>query len=496
MHRQIKAILFIAALAGAEVHQGQQGAHFGVRFASGANKQTERKVAEPKFQEANQIVKQMSALLSEPSILAQAKRVAEQMESLTSVSDAREEVKAFAQRTPASSEMEAQEQAKLVAQSWAEKLQADPKFQEQADFVEEQIKAIFADPNFQEQGKRVKEQLEAMLQDQNLQEWAERMQDTTAGLAGVEGMEEGAKLVAEQMQEIFQDPTDAEVMSQDKMADGMMDTMVDSMVARTLPTSSLDQGDLETAMLGKSSSPTGRRLQAAMLGNRMGVRSSLRSPLMNPASFTGASARTSSVARAFTFPGSKKAEAPAKGKKAPVPEPDDKGLPILGIEIDEDFQENVNELAYLLTRLAAASVMIHHGQEKIASAEAFTKFAIDTYFSFLPQPHIFWTYSAGYVQLLAPFFMVTGIFSRVAAASLAGTMLGAFYYSIASTGYEGYPLSKMAGRVPVFHNYGFETPALYFAIFVLVAATGPGKFSIAQALGWNEDKSLLGKLKQ
>jgi uncharacterized membrane protein YphA (DoxX/SURF4 family) len=54
----------------------------------------------------------------------------------------------------------------------------------------------------------------------------------------------------------------------------------------------------------------------------------------------------------------------------------------------------------------------------------------------------------------------------------------------------------MAGRVPVFHNYGFETPAVYSAIFALVAATGPGKFSLAQALGWNDGKSLPGKLKQ
>jgi uncharacterized membrane protein YphA (DoxX/SURF4 family) len=92
--------------------------------------------------------------------------------------------------------------------------------------------------------------------------------------------------------------------------------------------------------------------------------------------------------------------------------------------------------------------------------------------------------------------MVTGIFSRVAAASLAGTMLGATYYSIVTTGTEGFPLSKMAGRVPVFHNYGFETPALYLAVFVLVAATGPGKFSIAQAIGWNDDNTILGKLKQ
>jgi uncharacterized membrane protein YphA (DoxX/SURF4 family) len=453
-------------------------------------------MAEP---EANQVLKEMGALLSDPSIMAQARRVAEQMESLISVSGAQEKVKAFAQRTRSTgSEMDVQEQARLVAQTMAEQLQADPAFQKQADRVQEQMKAILADPTFLKVGERVKEHMEAMLKDPKVQAWAERMQDSTAGLDGVEGMEEGAKLVADQMKEIFQDPTEAEI-SQDEMADGMVDTVMDSMVARTLP-SSLDQGDLETATAGKSSTPTGRRLQAALLPtNRMGVKSSLRAPVMNPAYFGGASARSSSVvSRAFTFPGGKKAAAPAKKSKKASP-PEDEEEVGFGPIIDDDIQENLKEAAYLFTRLAAASVMVHHGQEKIASADAFTKFAIDTYFTFLPSfggSRIFWTYSAGFVQFLAPFFMVTGVFSRVAAASLAGTMLGATYYSLVTTGTEGFPLSKMAGRVPVFHNYGFETPALYLAVFVLVAATGPGKFSIAQAIGWNDDNTILGKLKQ
>jgi uncharacterized membrane protein YphA (DoxX/SURF4 family) len=51
-------------------------------------------------------------------------------------------------------------------------------------------------------------------------------------------------------------------------------------------------------------------------------------------------------------------------------------------------------------------------------------------------------------------------------------------------------------KVPVFHNYGFETPVLYLAIFLTIFASGPGKLSIAQALGWNDDKSLFGKIKQ
>jgi len=171
--------------------------------------------------------------------------------------------------------------------------------------------------------------------------------------------------------------------------------------------------------------------------------------------------------------------------------------------ISDDLQETFNEAGYLLMRLAVASVMIHHGQEKILSAEMFTKFAIDKFFAFLPGPHIYWTYLVGYIQYLAPFFMGLGIFSRAAAASLAGVMTGALAQSVIQNGWEKFPMFELAGLnqklkygVPIFHNYGWEVPLLYVAIFSFVAVNGPGKFSIAQLLGWNDDKSLLGKIKQ
>merc|ERR1719160_2201076 len=184
-----------------------------------------------------------------------------------------------------------------------------------------------------------------------------------------------------------------------------------------------------------------------------------------------------------------------RSPKPPEPEPEPE-LPFWQKDLTDEDEENIRETAYLFMRLAVASIMIHHGQEKILSADAFTKFAIDKYFSFLPGPHIFWTYSAGGVQFIGPILLSLGVFSRAAAISLAGTMVAAGYYSLASTGLEGFPLSKMASKVPIFHNYGFETPVLYLAIFLTVFASGPGKLSIAQALGWNDDKSLLGKIKQ
>merc|ERR1711871_527272 len=171
--------------------------------------------------------------------------------------------------------------------------------------------------------------------------------------------------------------------------------------------------------------------------------------------------------------------------------------------VPDSFDENVAEIAFFLLKCAVASVMVHHGQEKILSPKAFTRWTIDEYFGFLPGPHIFYTYAAGWVQFLAPYFMVLGVFSRVAAASLVAVMAGAFFHSMLTSGLEGFPLfelsglsANMASTVPAFHNYAFETPTLYIVICLLIAVNGPGKFSIAQLLGWNDDKSLLGKLKQ
>jgi len=165
--------------------------------------------------------------------------------------------------------------------------------------------------------------------------------------------------------------------------------------------------------------------------------------------------------------------------------------------VSDDLQSNINQAAFLVMRLIAASVMFHHGQEKFLSAEMFTKYTMDAYFGFLPGPHIYYTYAAGFVQAVAPFFVAAGVFSRVAGIGLVGCMLGAFYYSLVTGGLEGFPFSNIASAgVRTVHTYGFETPSLYIIIFAMVALAGPGKFSVSQLLGWNDDKSLFGKIKQ
>jgi len=370
---------------------------------------------------------------------------------LMAVPTVQEQVKVFAERV----EMDFQEQMKLVTQNMEMPQAGEQNFQEQAKRVEEQMKAILT--------KSVTKQMEALPADPSFHEQA--------------------KMFAARMQN-----------SQDKMVDKMLD--------RRLKTSSLEHANLENAMLGKPSSPA--------VQPRMGMKSSMVLPSIG-ASSTRSAIRSSAlqdgkskIVRASSFSGlfgrktvQDKVAKPNRGfsrnrRSMPEPEEEDEF-------ISEEVEEYIKEAAFLFMRLAAASVMIHHGQEKILSAEAFTRFAIDKYFAFLPAiggKRVVWAYFSGGVQAVGPILLSLGVFSRLAAVSLAGTMVGASYYSFVTTGLEGFPLSKMAAKVPVFHNYGFETPVLYLAIFALVAAAGPGKLSVAQALGWNDDKSLFGKIKQ
>jgi len=182
-----------------------------------------------------------------------------------------------------------------------------------------------------------------------------------------------------------------------------------------------------------------------------------------------------------------------QSKSAPIPAPEPEVSDDL---FPEGTLETLQDVAIALMRVGTAAVMLHHGQEKLLSAEMFNNFVMSKYFAFLPGPGLAWTYAAGAVQAAAPAFLALGVASRPAAASLAGTTLAALYYHLASTGLEGFPLSTMAEKVPVFHNYAFEGPLMYLAIFLFFATAGPGKFAVSTALGWDKDKSLAGLLKQ
>jgi len=335
-------------------------------------------------------------------------------------------------------------------------LEANPDVQEQAKHVARQLKVLLADPSFQKQGQRIVEQFAETLADQDVQEQA-------AATSPLEGL-----------------------------------------VDRRFKTSSLDHADLDNTVFGKSSSLAVRP--------GMGMKSLVAPPSARAASLHPLAAKefqsspplsrlpvSSSAMRGLVRTQAARGRAQgAKGflkeKPKPAPEAED-DFELFGRNAEE-LETIVRDAVFLLCRLSIASQMVHHGYEKYFSADLFTKYAIDAYFNFLPGPHLWWTYIVGGIQFFAPFGLGLGVFSRVSSASLAGVMVGAALQSFLSLGTEGFPLSKMAKNVPIFHNYGFELPVVYVCSFLLFAVTGPGKYSVAQALGWNDDKSLLGKLKQ
>jgi uncharacterized membrane protein YphA (DoxX/SURF4 family) len=497
IQRQMTMMLIIAMLVGADASQVQQSARFGYDMTQ---------MGESIFhEEANFCHKKMDEMLTDPQTLVKAKHVAQQMEALMAVPTVQEQVKVFAERVDANF----QEQMKLVTQNMEMMQPGEPNFQKQAKRVEEQMKATLA--------KSVTNQMEALTADPSFQEQA--------------------KMLAAQMQTTFSEPK-TQAHAKPKQIQNFPDNIVDKMLDQRLKTFSFEQASLENTMLRKPSSPA--------VQPRMGVQSSMIHPSIraSPARRTIASAlqngkssivRAGAVKRRGTGKTVARRTLRNRRKEDPYSDPAKRlldsfltletasalgdtylkpflpegelpdltaGLPAWLKEdefLSEEVEGYIKEAAFLFFRLAAASVMIHHGQEKILSAEAFTKFAIDKYFTFLPAiegKRVFWAYFSGGVQAVGPILLSLGVFSRLAAVSLAGTMVGATYYSVVSTGLEGFPLSKMAAKVPVFHNYGFETPILYLAIFALVAAAGPGKLSVAEALGWNDDKTLLGKIKQ
>merc|ERR1719191_2677268 len=375
-------------------------------------------MTQPSLQEEAQFVhNKIDAMLTDQRIMGKAKRVAKQMEALMALPNVQEQVKVFAENVELS--------MKPVTENMEAMQAGDAKFQE----AFEQMKVTFA--------KSMAEQMEALRSDPDSQKIAQTF--------------------ASQMEPIFADD----------QTQNTQEDMIEKMIDRTLQTSSFENVNLEKAVLGKPAVQARNPSSSLAMQPRMGTKSFVAPPSVRASALP---APTPFQVRASSFFPNKKARQAAVERPQRVPVPR-RGQPVPQPEEDDEFitpelQENINEAAYLVMRLAVASVMIHHGQEKILSAEAFTKFAIDKYFAFLPGPHIFWAYSAGAAQALGPIGVSLGIFSRIGAAACAGTMVGAFYYSVVTTGWEGFPLSKMAGRVPVFHNYGFETPVLYFAIFL------------------------------
>lgn len=113
----------------------------------------------------------------------------------------------------------------------------------------------------------------------------------------------------------------------------------------------------------------------------------------------------------------------------------------------------------LLLRLAIGTMMIHHGQEKLANPEFFANNYVAPLH--LPFP-LLMAHLAGFAEIFGSWSVILGVFSPLGALALAGTMMVAAYHHILTSG---------------FNIYVLELVVLYLGGSAAILLVGPGRFS-------------------
>ena len=131
------------------------------------------------------------------------------------------------------------------------------------------------------------------------------------------------------------------------------------------------------------------------------------------------------------------------------------------------------DLGMLILRVVTASLMVHHGLDKLQHVEGFSTNVIAAYFPFLPGPPEFWTYLSAGFEIAGSFCLVTGLLVRHAAAALVGTMINANAFQFMANGLQGYPFG-----VPKGGAYTFEPTLAMFAVNSYLMLAGPGRFGL------------------
>ena len=129
-------------------------------------------------------------------------------------------------------------------------------------------------------------------------------------------------------------------------------------------------------------------------------------------------------------------------------------------------------LGNLIMRVVTASLVLHHGLDKLGNVQGFSQGVIATYFTFLPGPPVFWTYLSAAFELLGSLCLTIGLFTRPAAVLLAGTMANAILFHLMKFGLQSYPFNPPNGGA-----YTFEPSLSFCGVFGLVVLAGPGRFS-------------------
>jgi putative oxidoreductase len=136
-----------------------------------------------------------------------------------------------------------------------------------------------------------------------------------------------------------------------------------------------------------------------------------------------------------------------------------------------------SDAAALILRLAAGAIFLPHGWSKIASEGGAAGFAADVAANYgIPA---FLGYVAAYAEVAGAILLILGLFTRVDALLLAGTMfVAAFIVQLPDALFEVPP-----GAIKAFVAVrGIETPLAMFAICVSLLLTGPGRVSLDHLL--------------
>ena len=116
-------------------------------------------------------------------------------------------------------------------------------------------------------------------------------------------------------------------------------------------------------------------------------------------------------------------------------------------------------LGLLLLRLAIGTMMIHHGQDKLADPATFAaNYVVPLH---LPFP-LFLAHVAGYAEVFGSWMLILGVLAPFGALALSGTMAVAAYHHILTSGLNLYVL---------------ELVVLYLGGSLALLLIGPGRFS-------------------
>ncbi|MDX2213166.1 MAG: DoxX family protein [Oculatellaceae cyanobacterium bins.114] len=119
-----------------------------------------------------------------------------------------------------------------------------------------------------------------------------------------------------------------------------------------------------------------------------------------------------------------------------------------------------SQIVWTILRVVAGIVMFHNGLDKLSNIESFAEAYVKVIG--LPFP-VFFSYLAGYTELIGAPLLALGLFTRPAALGLFSTMLVAMYHHIKVAGFS----------IPY-----LELSALYAACFLFYAVNGGGLFSL------------------